>query len=90
MTSEPIERRLSEILRRRWPSVRPDGDLGDVPLGADGLGLDSVAVVELLLECETVFDVRLPPEALDGAPPTIGRVVALIQAAGAAASSPTP
>jgi acyl carrier protein len=50
----------------------------DVPLGADGLGLDSVGVVELLLDCETAFGVRLPPDLAEAGRLTVGRLVGLV------------
>jgi len=52
-----------------------DGALGaDVPLGAGGLGMDSVAVVMLLLECEARWGVSFPAEMLEQ-PLTLGRMV---------------
>ncbi|MEA2442973.1 MAG: hypothetical protein QOJ12_265 [Thermoleophilales bacterium] len=42
-----------EILATRWPGRFRDDQLTDqVPLGAEGLGLDSIEIVEFLLECE--------------------------------------
>jgi hypothetical protein len=46
----------------------------DVALGARGLGLDSVAIVELLVACEKRFGIRFPGDLLEGAPLTIGRL----------------
>jgi acyl carrier protein len=53
----------------------------DTPLGADGIGLDSVAIVEVLLECETAFAVRLPPDLFEGPAITIGGLAAAVDRA---------
>ncbi len=53
-----------------------DGNL-DVPLGADGLGLDSIAIAEVLLVCETRFGVSAV-ELLAGPPLTVRRLIAAI------------
>lgn len=47
----------------------------DLPLGAEGLGLDSVALVELMLACERQWNVPFPPELLEQGPLTIGTLV---------------
>lgn len=55
----------------------------DTPLGADGVGLDSVAVVEFLVECEGAFGVEIPEEFLVEDRVTLGVVVrAIARAAG--------
>lgn len=61
--------RIHAILRRRSRDIelRPD-----LPLGTGGLGLDSIALVEVLLECEEAFGVVLAAEMLDGAALTVG------------------
>ena len=64
---------IRDFLRALVPLARELGDLPDtLQLGAGGLGLDSIALVELLLECEERF--HLPPSLplLDGPPLTIG------------------
>jgi acyl carrier protein len=64
---------IRDLLRTRVPRARDLGDLpDDLPLGEGGLGLDSIGLVELLLECEQRF--RLPPllTLLDGPPLTVG------------------
>jgi acyl carrier protein len=73
---------LRDLLARRTAGALDLGTLADAtPLGADGVGLDSVAIVEILLECETEFGVRLPPKLFDGGPVTIGALAAAIEAA---------
>lgn len=50
----------------------PDAYGDDVPLiGGNGLGFDSVRVVELLLLCEERFGVKLSIEALLADPSTV-------------------
>jgi acyl carrier protein len=46
----------------------------DLPLGDQGLGLDSIAVVEVLLECEERWDIS-PLALIEGPPLRIGDVV---------------
>jgi acyl carrier protein len=54
-----------------------------------GLGLDSIRATELLFACEDCFAVRIPIEALEAGALTVGRLVALVRAAGGrAAGSP--
>jgi len=52
-----------------------------VRLDGPGLGLDSVARVELLLACEERFGIPFPAALLDEADLTIGRLVEHIQTA---------
>lgn len=75
---------VRSVIRRHVASAR-DQDLPDtLPLGGDGLGLDSVAIVELLLACEAACGVRLPPDVFEGAEVTVGAIVrAVEQASGA-------
>ena len=49
----------------------------DVPLGSEGLGLDSIAIAEILLACERHFGTRLS-DLLDGPPITVGRIAARV------------
>jgi hypothetical protein len=70
-----VENVVRELLWSRAPH-RPCADLpDDLRLGTGGLGLDSIAVVELLLECEQRFGIP-PMGFLDGAPLTVGRLIA--------------
>jgi acyl carrier protein len=73
----PLDEVIRDLLRSRAPIARDLDDLPDsLQLGAGGLGLDSIALVELLLECEERF--HLPPSLplLDGPPLTIGLLAA--------------
>ncbi|HEX3583130.1 MAG TPA: acyl carrier protein [Thermoanaerobaculia bacterium] len=64
------------ILDARNPSVELRAD---TPLGSGGLGLDSIALVELLLECEDRFGVEIATEALTASPLTVGALVERIR-----------
>ena len=64
-----IEEGVREILRRHTSS----GDLpSDLPLGATGLGLDSIAMIEVLLACEERFGVAFAEDFVADESLTIG------------------
>jgi acyl carrier protein len=52
----------------------------DTPLGSGGLGLDSIALVEVLLECEDRFGVEVAAEALAQSALTVGLLLETIRA----------
>jgi acyl carrier protein len=59
-----------------------DTELADrVPLGGNGLGLDSIRLLEVLLACEEHFGVSIPAEELRVSGPTLGDLIALIETA---------
>ena len=67
---------LQHMIQNHVPASWGEGGLGrDVPLGAGGLGMDSVAVVMLLLECEARWNAAFPAELLEHQPLTLGRLV---------------
>lgn len=77
----PLDAAVRDLIRTRAPAAAGDAPLpDDLPLGASGLGLDSIAVVELLLDCERRFGVPRPVELLDGPPLTVGRLVKHLRA----------
>jgi acyl carrier protein len=53
----------------------------DLRLGSGGLGLDSISLVEILLDCEQKFGIPPLIELLEGAPLTVGRLVSAVCAA---------
>jgi acyl carrier protein len=53
--------------------------IDDLPLGADGLGLDSIAIAEVLLEAEARFQ-RSFTHMLDGDAITVRRLTAAAEA----------
>ena len=72
---------VRDLIRLRAPLARAHAELADdLPLGAGGLGMDSIALVELLLDCEQCFEIRRPVELLEGPPLTIGRLVDHVRA----------
>ncbi len=77
-TGAQIEDAVLDLLRSRAPlagnGVLPE----DLRLGAGGLGLDSIAMVELLLDCERRFGVPATG-LLEGAPLTVGRLIAHVR-----------
>jgi acyl carrier protein len=72
---------VREIIARR---VQGGADLqhlpGNTPLGAEGLGLDSIAIAEVIVDCERAFQLRLA-DLLDGEPITIARIEARVECA---------
>jgi acyl carrier protein len=85
MGTEPeIEAAVRQLVRVRAPLAGVAIELdGEMRLGAGGAGLDSIALVELLLECSERFAIPLPVELLDdaAAPLTVGRLVAAVRVA---------
>jgi acyl carrier protein len=78
-TGTDIEEAVLDLLRSRAP-LAGSGALPDsLRLGAGGLGLDSIAMVELLLDCERRFGLTAAAELLAGAPLTVGRLVAHVR-----------
>lgn len=72
---------VHDLLRARSPLARrSEGLADDLPLGPGGLGLDSIALAELLLECEARFGLATAAELLAGPPLTVGRLVAHVGA----------
>lgn len=58
----------------------PDATLApDLPLGSDGIGLDSIALAEVLLECEDAFGVKLAAEMLGTQNVTVGRLIEYVR-----------
>lgn len=81
-----IEETVRDLVRSRAPLARAHAELADdLRLGPGGLGMDSIAMVELLLDCEQRFGFRpgswRPGELLEGPPLTIGRLAAHLRAA---------
>ena len=71
-----IDNIVQDIVRARASRIVASGELpGNVALGADGLGLDSIAIAEVLLECEHRFGVSVIA-LLEEEPLTLTRLVA--------------
>jgi acyl carrier protein len=68
---------VREILLSQWPGRFDPEHLGDnVSLGEDGLGLDSIEIVELLLACEEQLEGPVTEELLEEGAIDIGKLVA--------------
>ncbi|MDP9191704.1 MAG: hypothetical protein M3P06_08365 [Acidobacteriota bacterium] len=67
---------VQDIVRARASRIGTRDALPwDVALGAEGLGLDSIAIAEVLLDCEHRFGVSVI-SLLEGEPLTLTRLVA--------------
>jgi hypothetical protein len=74
-----VSARISEMIAATWPDQFSAGlPCDEVPLGAGGLELDSVAIVEALLMCEDTWGVPMVGGLLDGSPLTIGQMALFI------------
>lgn len=72
-----IEIAVRDLVRSRSPLARAQGELpDDLRLGPGGLGMDSIALAELLLDCEQHLGIGSPVDLLEGPPLTVGRLVA--------------
>jgi len=76
-----IEDEVRALLRSRTLLAPGPALAEEVRLGAGGLGLDSISLVEVLLDCERRFG--LPPliDLLEGPPLTVGRLIEAVRAA---------
>jgi acyl carrier protein len=75
---QEIAEEVRSLLLRHPESSRHDGHLpDDLSLGEDGLGLDSLAIVEVLVECEDRFGVEAAP-LIEQGPVRVGALVAHI------------
>lgn len=74
--TDRITAAIAEILRARGR----DAVTADTLLGEGGLALDSIAIVEVLLECEERFGVSMAAELLAGEPLTVSRIAAHVAA----------
>jgi acyl carrier protein len=85
VTASAIEESVLDLLRARSPLAerlaRGTGLSADLPLGTGGLGLDSIALVELLLEVEQRFALAAAAELLAGPPLTVGLLLAHLRGA---------
>jgi acyl carrier protein len=69
--------KVRQLIQLRAPLVWRDRELLDgVALGRDGLGLDSIAIVELMLACEAALGIPFPATLFDTGPITVGRLIA--------------
>jgi acyl carrier protein len=78
--AEKIIQALADYLKRDATSIHAAHHL------RDDLGLDSMAVIEMLYRIEEVFNLQIPDQDLVGLT-TVGQVIAYVQ--GRVAASPT-
>jgi acyl carrier protein len=67
-----------EALATLWPARFARGGLREeAPLGEDGLGLDSIEIVELIVECEERIGQpgRRAQDLLESGPMTLGQLI---------------
>lgn len=76
-----VENAVLSLIRSRAPLAGARELAGDLRLGAGGLGLDSIALVELLLDCERRLGLANVAELLEGPPLTVGLLVVHARAA---------
>jgi acyl carrier protein len=81
VSSETEQRQVAGIVREllisSWPARFDAAQLHDeVSLGKEGLGLDSIEIVELLVACEECSGVELTADLFNVVPLTIGHVTA--------------
>lgn len=79
--SDKIIQALADYLKRDAASIHSDHHL------REDLGLDSMAVIEMLYRIEEVFNLQIPDEDLVGLT-TVGHVIAYVQSRVAPPSSP--
>lgn len=69
-----VDETLARLLRARCALGAVAGAPDELPLGTGGLGMDSIAIAELLIECAERFGVAVPIDLLAGEPLTVGRL----------------
>ena len=75
-----IDERVVQVVRRRTGLPASEVHAG-LRLADPALGLDSVALLELVLECERVCGCRLGAEVLQRGPLTVGELSLAIRGA---------
>ncbi len=70
-----VEDAVLSLIRSRAPLAEARELAGDLRLGSGGLGLDSIALVELLLDCERRLGLPNVAGLLEGPPLTVGLLV---------------
>ena len=71
-----VAHEVRSIIKSRSPSARTTGELADdLKLYDGGLDLDSLSLIELILECEKRFTVKISREFLDAGNFTLGALI---------------
>jgi acyl carrier protein len=75
-TQSEVMKGIIQLIKKRLPSSLQENTLhNDLSLLSDGLGLDSVGVVELFCDLEEYYNIPFPPELIEDMPLTIGKLV---------------
>jgi acyl carrier protein len=78
--SNSAEDRVKDIILHHTVEIWEKADLTpNLSFLNDGLGFDSVEVVELIDECEEVFHIRIFSEFLEKPPLTVGKLISFIE-----------
>jgi acyl carrier protein len=86
--AENVALTLRGLVGERVPaSWRYQAIPDDLPLGNDGIGLDSISLVELLLDCEAALSLPFPAAVFDHGPLTLRRLIEHAQRAQARLAS---
>ena len=85
-TASLVPRVLAVLARVAGPERTPPGAGADTPLAGGGFWLDSVALLEVIVACETEFDVSFDPDT-DLTPEALATVGSLAQLVAARLSS---
>ncbi len=83
MTADAVVPRLIDVVSRiAGPGRAPAGAGRETPLVNGGYWLDSVALLELIVACETEFGIAFDPDAdlRHGALATLGSLAGIIEA----------
>lgn len=72
MSQTSVQEMIAAILRKRGVALPSHG--ADPPLGTEGLGLDSIAIADVILDCETTFG-RSFVELLDERPLRVSSLI---------------
>jgi acyl carrier protein len=77
---EAIARKVEDIVRAHLLRLQV-GELpeGDISLLRHGAGLDSIALVELLFECETTFEISISHDLFSENDVTLNRLIQVVQ-----------
>lgn len=79
---ELFAERVFAIVRRHLPSYWRERPLSAaLRLDDDGIGFDSVDLLELLVACERELELELPPDLLLADEMTVGDLIAKLQGA---------
>lgn len=71
-----IEQTIRAILRAHSHDIELTPDL---PLGSHGMGLDSIGLVEVLVECEMRLGVLITSDLLAGQVLTVGELIEAVR-----------